>query len=52
MHDRFELSAFCRSFDNPQNILKFMVHVPFLYSQNHFGQALHGPGVLFLRCDL
>ena len=49
---RFEPPAFSSLFDNPQNILKFMPHVPFLYTQDHFGQAFYAGGVLFLRCGL
>ena len=52
MHARFEQPAFSSLFDNPRNILKLMVHVPFFCIQNYFEQALHATGVLFLRCDL
>ena len=52
MHDRVEPSAFSSLFDIPQNILKFMLHVAVLYTQNYFEQTIHAPGVLFLRCDV
>ncbi len=35
--DRFEPFAFAPSFDNPHNILKFILYVSHLHTQNHFG---------------
>ena len=50
--DRFTTPAFSSLFDNPQNILKFRLHVSFLYAQNHLGKAVHAGVVLFFRCRL
>jgi hypothetical protein len=47
LDDRFQPSAFSPLFDNPENILKFRPHVPFLYIQSQFRQALHVSGVIY-----
>ena len=47
LDDRFQPSAFSPLFDNPKNILKFRPHVPFLYIQSQFRQALHVSGVIY-----
>jgi hypothetical protein len=50
--DRFELSAYCPSFDNPENILKFKANALFLHNQIRAGEALHARRVFSFWRDV